>query len=261
MKALNMLWSHQTLRRRFVATCLMGKDLEDMSHFIDGGTRPIAEWRWNCIIDVLEVLLPLESLLHTAWNESAFARHEQSDEGDPIATFSLNQFKLYDVTEAIKSPSWWCYSRMIWELNNTTATFVSYLEGCPCHGWLKKGTLRAQAERLQQIRQELGCIDAKDGLGHIPCPLAGMKAMELALGDSIKAHFEHHDPHLVRRLLGIHVAGVPAADLEHAISDFHAGIAASKTIYRTFPPLKLQDVYVSHQISCSASQLCKARLF
>eukprot|EP00971_Amphidinium_carterae_P304532 6051464-Amphidinium_carterae.2 len=238
LKALNMLWSHQTLRRRYVAACLLGKELEDMSHFVDAGTQAIAEWRWNSIIDVLEVLLPLQSLLHSSWNESAFARHEHSDDGaDPIATFSLNQFKLHDVTAAIKNPSWWCYSRMICELNNTSANFVSYLEGCPCHGWLQRGACRQQAERLQQLRKELGCTDANDGLGHIPCPLAGMKAMDLALGDSIKEHFEHHHPDLVRRILGTHVAGVAAADLEHAVSDYHAGIHASMMITKKETPL------------------------
>ena len=66
-----------------------------MARFLENGTKKVAEWRWNSIVDSLLIILPLQPLFQTAWRPKLFAQHhgggaednqtEQVHNADPIA--------------------------------------------------------------------------------------------------------------------------------------------------------------------------------
>ena len=189
-KAVNALLHHSALRKRLVATCLLGTPHAWMAHFLEVGTKKVAEWRWNSIIDALLVILPLQPVLETLWNPQFFAhRRSPTDsapdslaEGDPIASFTSNEFKLADVSAALTTRSWWMYSRMVASLHTVASEFGAFIEGCPCHSWLRSSDdqiVRAFHHMRQHLR--LSALDG-DGALQSGCPLAGMKSLQLARG-------------------------------------------------------------------------------
>ena len=99
-----------------------------------------------------------------------------------LPTFTSDEFKLADVTAAVTSNSWWMYARMVTALNRMAADFTSFLESCPCHSWLRSHD-DDDVRVFQQVRKHLGLSENDgDGLSYTTCPLAGMKALQLAQG-------------------------------------------------------------------------------
>ena len=70
---------------------------------------------------------------------------------------------------------------------------MSWAEGCPCHPWRRSAKTDLDCEPVQQFERdalvaleqtcrELGLPHGCDGLSFLPCPLAGLRACELASG-------------------------------------------------------------------------------
>eukprot|EP00971_Amphidinium_carterae_P173025 3430139-Amphidinium_carterae.1 len=186
-----------------------------------------------------------------------------------------------EVNGAIKSPGFWIYGHMIEELNSLATSFAGEVEGCPCHSWMQSSAFSTELSRFKNIRERLAFKDDVDGASHRPCPLAGMKACEFAIGDRINVYFAAEDPGVVSRLLAATGAGyfqeatfsvqsaclvmlhkclslrwfgplgVTEADLQKTITDYHLGrqhmlsVIQLKLHVWTQPPWSLAKLGVS----------------
>ena len=230
LKALHCLLHHNSLRKRLHATCVQGQPFEWMGLYLQSGPPKLADWRWNSLLQALDVILPLQPLLQTVWNPQAFLIADQGPSSeaagpnpasDPIASLSSNEFHVKQITEAIRSNSFWIYARMISKLNGVAASFESFMESCACHSWISSSS--SVAQQLQQARLLLGLpTHDVDGIHHSPCPLAGLRALDLAKGVA-QAHFQTTDATLLPSLLASSYAGATDADLQAAITDYHHG--------------------------------------
>ena len=264
-KALNALLHHPALRKRLVATCLLGTPHEWMSHFLDTGTKKVAEWRWNSIIDSLLVILPLQPVLQTAWNPQNFAQRRSPSDApnslevggdDPIASFTGNEFKLPDVTAAVTTSSWWIYARMVASLHTVASDFTSWIEGCSCHSWLQASDDES-VRAFHHLRQHLR-LPASDGDGALPsgCPLAAMKSLQLARGVA-KEHFSSCNANFLPQLLGFNFAGVSESDIQNAVSAYHHG--RTHMLHIVSQKLHLWDHPPWNLVLLASDDVCEAR--
>ena len=191
---------HKHLRQRYIATCLLGTRHEWMKKFFEAGLPTFAEWRWGSTVQVLEKLLPLKRHLQASWNESRFetaraAGQEQNQPAEEAAAARETQVQadVQAVTHAIRSNWFWSFGALIFRLNQVNSQFMSWAEGCPCHPWRRSAKTDLDCEPVQQFERdalvaleqtcrELGLPHGCDGLSFLPCPLAGLRACELASG-------------------------------------------------------------------------------
>ena len=137
------------------------------------------------------------------------------------------------LTKTIKSEKWWAYASMVHTLNSITEEFVSWAEGCACHGWLRQLRERradgqrysAEAMALQACRKHQGLPSSEgDGIHFKPCPLAGLRAMELATGaidEFVDSLFDSYLPVMMEA-----TSDLPQADMQQVLNDFTHGKAS-----------------------------------
>ena len=263
-KALNSLLHHPALRKRLAGACYQGGRCEWMLQFLEKGTPAVAEWRWNSILSSLEIILSLQVVLQSGWDAVKFSERGQQREGqwegpdddaDPIMRLTSNEFNIQQVDEAIKGNSWWLYARMLLELNNIVAAFTADIEGCPCHSWMRAAP--EHAELLRNSRRALGLQDkGLDGPRHLPCPVAGLQALQLASG-AVRHCFESRDDSLLARLVGNNPGATTDEELQRVMSDYSLGrmhmlsIARQKLELWTKPPWSL--------VSLASTDVAEAR--
>ena len=191
---------HKHLRNRYVATCLLGTRHEWMKKFFQTGLPTFAEWRWSSTVQVLEKLLPLRRHLQASWDQSRFesARavgQEQGEAAEEAAAARETQVEadVQAVTHAIRSNWFWGFGTLVFRLNQVNSQFMSWAEGCPCHPWRRSAKTDLDGDPAQQLEhdayvaleqacRELGLPSGSDGHSFLPCPLAGLRACELASG-------------------------------------------------------------------------------
>ena len=81
----------------------------------------------------------------------------------------------------------WGYLAMLVKLHRLVASVLTWAESCRCHGWLRRLTTDDRSTLYSEHAQRL--IDCLRRLGtaggdgpHFKCPLAGKRAVELAVG-------------------------------------------------------------------------------
>ena len=116
-----------------------------------------------------------------AQQSAKFATSLDNDDAD-----ALNMKVL---TAAVRSDKWWAYTSMLATSHHFVACLGRWSESCPCHDWLKRSgeegySLSAQALDLWRDHLHMNGSDCMraDGTKYSPCPLAGKRAVELALG-------------------------------------------------------------------------------
>lgn len=147
-----------------------------------------------------------------------------------IVEGAAQEWSIPLVTDSIRSDKWWAYSAMIHELHLFSADFTAWAEGCSCHFWLKAAGGRLQAEGMAlAVTREALMLPPRVGDGpHCgPCPLAGMRAVELATGALPALFNELAQQHLEELMPS--TAGISDADLQLLLVDFSAGRAAMST--------------------------------
>ncbi|CAJ1366636.1 unnamed protein product, partial [Effrenium voratum] len=109
-------------------------------------------WRWGSLVEVCEAIQKREGALKARWSLSSFLRvgHNlpaEDDEEGPApfarATATAN-FNLAD--EAIRSPYFWCYLRMILLVHGMINDLGTWAEGCSCHGF-SRGNCQLKGRR------------------------------------------------------------------------------------------------------------------
>ena len=129
--------------------------------------------------------------LRLVWDPAKFTEKQFKDSA--LSDNDTKGLNMTALTHAIRSNLWWSYCKMLQIMMRFVGQLGSWAEGCPCHDWLqpRKTDQRGrffsdEAEHLQQSRRGLGLDQpgqpAGDGRWYGPCPMAGKRAVELALG-------------------------------------------------------------------------------
>ena len=198
LKPLVSMMHHEHLRSRFIATCVRGTAHAWMESRLQRAVPQFAEWRWGSTVKVLERLMPLQKLLQASWDPG----HYQAGVGNDVAVEGEGargheSASVPEITEAVRSNVFWSFGAMILMLNSVGTRFASWAEGCPCHPFAGSSKQK-QSEHsfeddalvaLECCRQELGMPRDGDGRSLQTCPLAGLKAGDLASG-AVQQHIE-----------------------------------------------------------------------
>ena len=140
---------------------------------------------------------------------------------------------------------------MVHLLNSLCMDFGSWREGCPCHHWLRRLGVRKQAStgqkfgdaalRLKACRKHLNLkAGIGDGIEMDVCPLAGLRAVELACG-AVKDYFRVLESDYLAQLLEF-ASYASDTEMQVVLADFESGRAhcfaylEQKTAFWQRPP-------------------------
>jgi len=174
--------------RRFHTTCLVGTVYESKSWLFANPVKKVAEWRWGSITACLEQLSDMGDVLRAAWDERKFNGGATStgDGFDPDAGNRVHEEDRLDVAQltcVISNPVFWAFTRMCLCLKHITKSMLAWAEGCLCHSHTCNGLSAYARERVLATELDLHMHDAEvRQLNVFRCPMAGMRAPELALG-------------------------------------------------------------------------------
>ena len=136
---------------------MLAADLKDF----DGS---VYEERWGTVAHCILKLLPLEPALRSRWSLEAYT----------TGTTDYTQLKRDDkhgsrldlVDEAIGSPFWWAYMRMLASFASLFKRLLGWAEGCSCHGDLPY-------DNVPKCLQDFW----------LTCPMGGRRGAEIFGGD------------------------------------------------------------------------------
>ena len=191
-----------SLRQRFVGSCLLGTHLEFLKHQVVKLMKP-ALWRWNGIAGILPRLMNSRHVLQSAWNKerflnpSGFKSQERADDvlgrihvdgaGAQESQEDSGKLDLPAFENAVKSPDFWLYSNMLLQLHLLVERTTAWMEGCPCEchrlaAGGKQVDSSSDADALQVACQAARVpVESKLRTAR-NCPLAGQRSVELASG-------------------------------------------------------------------------------
>lgn len=192
------LLHHPHLRKRLIATCMLGTPWAWLQIKLQHGIPKPALWRWGAVSAIIPKVLALKHLLQQVWNPTKFAnpageaaseaQQREAEEGgeDP-------DFQQQLVTETLRSEQWWLYTTMLGKLAQFSEDMTHWAEGCACHSWLhRKNAVQEVDEAEEPLTARDHLVAARcslrltngegDGI-NFQCPLAGQRAVELASGE------------------------------------------------------------------------------
>ena len=123
--------------------------------------------RWGTIAFSIPHLLAVERGLRWGWDKGRFLRDEA---GNVQSSSSL----VDEVDEALSSPVWWAWLRMLELLVSILRHAIGWVETCPCHGGIS---------RLQGVPEATRSRWRK-------CPMRGLRAAELCNGELLRNNFQ-----------------------------------------------------------------------
>lgn len=201
-----------------------------------------ATWRWGTIHGILEKILKVKNSLRLVWNTAKFMESSAGRAQREFNAQDKDVLNLNVLSKCIRNPRWWAYTKMLNLLHGVQHDASVWSESCPCHSWLKpieresravaglancRNMYDEPAIKLHNCRLTLGLEDRSkdrvDGIRHRPCPLAGMRAPELATG-ALKAAFETHRGPAMEALLE-NCDGATPEEIADILDDFTLGTA------------------------------------
>ena len=219
-----------------MATCIKGTRFSAMEVIYKKGCVRHATWRWGTIHSILQRFLEVKNSLRLVWDKGRFMGEAPGSEDDAsrrqLQESDKDTLKVDMLTKAIKSPKWWCYTEMLALLHDVQVDCSHWAESCPCHSWLspigkvsKRFIYSDAADKLQNCRLLQGLERSHlDGVRYSPCPMAGKRAPELAMGGLIAAFSSCKEPAL-QTLLTNCSDGVTPAEFAEVVDDFMFGSA------------------------------------
>ena len=239
-RSLVSLLHHDHLRRRFVSSCLLGTRHAWMQKYFETGLPHFAEWRWGITVKVLERLLPLRTFLQAAWDPERYHGASQMPEAeeDPAQRAARQDsapeaLDIRGLTSTIRSDWFWGFGAMVFSLNEAQTDFLAWAEGCACHPF-RRTAMRARdaAQHGSELEEdvlavlaassrELGLDGNGDGRKFLPCPLAGLRAVELASG-AMEEHLLHLF-NLSKETLLAELAPMPEDETVSLLQEFERG--------------------------------------
>ena len=144
------------LRQRFQNTCLVG-EFTDLQAWFHNFSLRVDTHRWGVVLDGTCEVLDLEEALRKGFNLEAYGSNVEGGE----------EVKMSRVKEVIESHLFWSYARMIAVCGRILQEITCWSEGCSCHSQQDFQSVNKKAFRRS---------------GDVGCPMAGMRAPEMAAG-------------------------------------------------------------------------------
>ena len=149
-------------------------------HWFTMFSSQVYEGRWASVSKATGRLLLLEVPLRAAWSYQAYKfGHGRRNPGRENYCCDID-FDAVDghLASSVKADYFWAYLHMVDLIGEMLEMVMGWSERCPCH-WVPKdfvGPKRHTPKQLQAHR-------AKKTSAVRACPLAGMRAPELAVGE------------------------------------------------------------------------------
>jgi hypothetical protein len=174
LRHLCRLLSKKYSKQRLLETCFVQYPHRLFKTDYASFSANVYEGRWAAVAIAVGKVLLLERSLRPAWNLQAYnfgraGKAAHAGEGS-------HHIDLTTVNAAITSDEFWGYCHMIDTVAETMDMVMSFGESCPCHwsGGQLRGPSRHSPKRLLADRERRVMMPR--------CPLAGMRAPELAAG-------------------------------------------------------------------------------
>ena len=174
----------------------------------------IVSWRWGSLHHVLEALLPLRPILVQYFSTSAFL---QSKNGVDAAAVHF----------ALRSPLFWCYTKMLFVMQDKLRELQCWAERCPCHDI--GGDHNDREDQEERHRKMFARLCGTMKCMHTTCPMRGKRSAEMATGDLLE---------LLRSLVATQTTVITTVlsdalqpqETELIITDFKAGMEWARLI-------------------------------
>ena len=169
------LLSRRRSKARFFETCLVGEFYVARQMF-GQFSAGVFEGRWGTVARATGSVFLVGHVLRAAWSVDAYKgkSHRQREEEDGDNPHYTN---IEKASAAIASLKFWCFAAMIDSVVELIELIMGWGESCPCHwvfttlqGPKRHDARRKMAQRTKRMKEKR-------------CPLAGMRAPELANGD------------------------------------------------------------------------------
>lgn len=230
LKAVVTLLHHRAFRELFVERCVRGTAFDRPSSRLKRGIPSATkEWRWGLVIMILRELLPLRVLLRCTFDAgkmvgaTAVGESEGADggQGGDEAPGKVREGRLDPllIQKTVRDGKWWCFGEMLAALHHALSSFAEWCESCPCH-WGLRHQSHDFLSAFTGLQTEAGADTQFDG-AHYQCPLAGLRAPELAAGDWRRVLDD-----MCTKRLDAFLEDLTADSLDHVhdiVSDFEEG--------------------------------------
>ena len=189
---------HRCVEKTHYAECEAARALRR------GGIPKTVEWRWNYIADILGKVLPLEGLLRSTFQaakmkgadgseaveqgvegellDEAQVLQEAEDMESSHARQRLGRLDIHLTHAAIHDGLFWNFAKVLAMLHQSLLDLGGWMEACPCHQ-AQQSFGKADWALLQAIRDDLSVTEHACDSSSFVCPLAGLRAAEMAAGD------------------------------------------------------------------------------
>ena len=217
MQHVSRLLRRRDSRERLLKTCFSDPTGRVLQASIRKFDAKLNVGRWGSVAECVSQLLEIEPILRWGWDLSKYgqtARYGQD------ASFEGVDVRAID--DAVTSPVFWGYVRMLASLTNMVSAALTWCEACPCDGHLK----------FRELPSDIRKQWAK-------CPLRGCRGPELAAGEFLNvlrrvsssslAHFMTTLPRDVPAADRASLLDeIPAWQVSHALRFVHAFAALAR---------------------------------
>ena len=199
--------SRKESKERFIATCFQGRLGDILAKLIKEYKAAVYEERWGTVSNCILMTVPLEDALRSMWVLDKYMGKSSSSIRNPPDEDDSHNVRVDLVDEAITSPLWWAYIKMLAKFAYVQVTLLKWAESCPCHWGLpyKKEEVPRSLRKLWDT-----------------CPMRGRRAAELANGDfmtTIQELFEETAASLMLQM----PRDLSADDRYMVVQDFERG--------------------------------------
>ena len=176
---LNKRWERQAIQ----AEMRRHGESEAQQALLDKGVPTVTDWRWGCIFNLLEALLPLRGVLRLYCRTQDLQSNKTDD------------FDIHVLHECIHSDLFWAYSQMLLCMQAVLEDVSRWCEGCACHS---EGGLGPGGRHAWNLRgQDDTYLSSGNGYMNLlgthrsevmykTCPMRGRRSSELAVGDLLQ---------------------------------------------------------------------------
>lgn len=232
LKNSSMLLSRPEACRVVFVSCVAGTMHDKRSQALfDHATPRLYEKRWGYVIDYLLAAWPRLLVLRECWSEARFlAAMGNSASGDAEDGDEANvPLQAQQFTKMLASNAWFLYARMVITLHSIARKLRGWSEGCVCHDFMRKNIKDRGSFWRRSLQKDFG-VDWVSS-----CPLAGMRAPEMAAGAVLET-FDNFASMVFDRfkveVFQLQIYRVSPQDLQVVLLDFDRGRAAMELCLR-----------------------------
>ena len=140
VQAIRGFFAESGNREFFKHECLVRAGGVDQAYLFECKPPSISEWRWGSMLECTEWVLERHDALVRYWRGKKMAMRQQQKAADKAQKkvggrdpHAESKQRVQQVSDAIASPFFWAFSRMLIMVGQVIQTVSAWLESCPCH--------------------------------------------------------------------------------------------------------------------------------